>query len=265
MVGITGVDSYVGAAKQSLSMIKTASRTSLAFVPFSVHDLAGSPGAGVLAGTSTAAGVFPTDATAGYPTIDPFGASALGYLSALDYTWDVIGTLELFDTLFTAGAYAFNAATTLAAQPSFSGRVPGGTYSGLEIWIECVTAFTGIPSFAVQYMNAAGVTAHTTGVISMGTAMIVGEMRRLSLQAGDSGVQKIEAIAATVATAGTFNIHVLRRLATKRIAVANDVKNVGFLDLGGRQVYTDSALRLVATPDSTSTGKPKLYLEVANA
>ena len=69
-MAITSFDpGLIGAAKQFSSFAKTAARTSVATGWFSVFDLAGNPGAGVLAGTSTTTGVVPTDATAGCPTI----------------------------------------------------------------------------------------------------------------------------------------------------------------------------------------------------
>ena len=60
-MAITSFDGFIASAKQYLSVAKTAARTSVAASWFSVFDLAGKPGAGVLASTSTAAGVVPTD------------------------------------------------------------------------------------------------------------------------------------------------------------------------------------------------------------
>ncbi len=73
-MAITTLDRLIAAASQRVGMIKTASRTSVAAIPFSVFDLAGNPGAGTLAGSSTTAGVVPTDATTGCTTINAFGA-----------------------------------------------------------------------------------------------------------------------------------------------------------------------------------------------
>ena len=84
-MAISTFDGFIASTKQYLSMMKTTSRTSIATGWFSVFDVAGNPGAGVLAGTSAAAGVVPTDATAGCPTIDAFGGSAVGYLAQVDY------------------------------------------------------------------------------------------------------------------------------------------------------------------------------------
>jgi hypothetical protein len=166
--------------------------------------------------------------------------------------------------LFKAGAYAFNANTTLASQPSYSTRLPNTDYKGLEIWIEAVTAFTGNLSIAVTYTNQNGTTARTTGTVATGIAPTVGRMIMLPLQAGDSGLQKIESVVGSVATAGTFNVLVLRRLWSGRCRIANDGDNHDYLKTGLVELFDTSALIAVATPDSTSTGIPELILEVSN-
>lgn len=264
-MAITTLDGWVASAKQYLSLAKTAARTSVASAWFSVFDLAGNPGAGVLAGTSTAAGVVPTDATAGTPVINAFGGAATGYLSQVDFGNTVACRMKIFDMLFKAGAYAFNAAVTLAAQPSYSSRVPGGTdYTDTQIWIEAVTAFTGNLSVAVTYTNQAGVTARTTGTFATGAALTVGRMMQLPLQAGDTGVQKIESVTGTVATAGTFNVLVLRPLWSGRCRVANDGDVHGLDKTAMPVLYADSALILAVNADSTSTGLPEIELCIAN-
>jgi hypothetical protein len=184
----------------------------------SVFNSGNVPGAGTLAGTSTAAGVVPTDATTGCPNIIDFPAGKTGYLGSVQFTDQpaAIGStgpqrIRLCDMLFKAGAYAFNAAVTLASQPSYSSRIPGADYKGTEIWFEGVTAFTGNPSITVTYTNQDGTTGRSTGALSM-TAPNANRMAMFPLQAGDTGVQKIESVTATVATVGTFNILVLRPL-----------------------------------------------------
>src|SRR6059058_1681748 len=120
------VNGYVNSPKQKFPWLKTGGRTVVAGVPFTLFDVAGIPGAGTLAGSNTAAGVVPDDSIAGYPVINAFGGTK-GAISMIDFGCSVACRLQLFDRLFLAGAYAFNAAVTLAAQPSFAGRVPGGT------------------------------------------------------------------------------------------------------------------------------------------
>lgn len=263
-MAITTRDGLVAAqaTAQDFQYNKSGARTTIANAWFSMFDLAGTPGAGTLAGSSTAAGVVPTDATAGCPLIN--FSTGTGYLSHMDYSNTVACRLRLCDMLFKAGAYAFNAATTLAAQPSYSSRIVASDYTGTQIWIECVTAFTGNLSVAVTYTNQSGTTARTTGTFATGTALTVGRMMQLPLQAGDTGVQKIESVTGTVATVGTFNVLVLRPLWNGRVRVANDQSTDGQDKLGLPIVFSDSALITMINADSTASGLPELFPYIAN-
>ena len=264
-MAISSLDQMIAAASQRATVCKTASRTSVAAIPFGVFDLAGNPGAGALAVGNTANGIVPTDALAGYPVIQAFGGGATGYLAGVQFGSSVACRLTLFDCLFSAGAFVFNAAVTLTAQPSYAARVIGGTdFSNTEIWLEAVTAFTGSQSIAVTYTNQDGVPGRTTGAILTGVAPTIGRMLQLPLQAGDTGVQKIESVTSSVSTAGTFNVNVMRRLWAGRVRIANDGDAHDFLKTGMPQIFDNSALRLVVAADGTATGIPELQLEIIN-
>lgn len=254
---------FIGAAKQYVSLMKTASRTAIAAAWYSVFDLAGNPGAGTLAGTSTLAGVVPTDGTAGCPSIDAFGVSATGYLMQVDFGSSVACRMKLLDLVFKAGAYAFNANAVLAAQPSYVSRMPGGSYGDTQIWIEAVTAFTGNPTFTITYTNQAGTTGRTA-TLAAGLAPALGRMMQIPLQAGDSGIQKIDNVTCTVATVGTFNVLVMRPLWSGRCRIANDGEVHDVAKTGIPVVFADSAVVLLVCPDSTATGVPELELVIAN-
>lgn len=263
-MAITSFDGFIAAAKQYVSMAKTVTRTAVGARWFSVFDVAGNPGAGILAGTSTTTGVVPTDATAGCPTIGAFGGGATGYLAQVDYGCSVACRLKLFDLLWKGGAYVFNASTTGQTPTSFSSRVPSGTdFTNNQLWLEQVTAGTGIQNVAVTYINQDGVAGRTTGTIA--TAVnIVGSLWQLPLQAGDTGVQGVTGVVGSVATVGTFNILVMRPLWSGRCRTANDGWVHG-LDLTGMPIiYPDSALFLASCPDSTATGIPELELVISN-
>jgi hypothetical protein len=166
--------------------------------------------------------------------------------------------------LFKAGAYAFNGNIALSAQPSFSARVPGADYKGLEIWVEQVTAGTGNQAVNVTYVNDAGVTGRTTGAVGIAAAPTVGRCWQLPLAAGDAGVQTITNVTGTVATAGTFNVLVMRRLWTGRVPVAGSGDVHDMLRTGLPQIYDTSALRILVAADSTSTGAPDIAVTVIN-
>lgn len=277
-MAIATIDQYIGAAKQKIPIVKTATRTAVAIVEFSLFDIAGNPGAGVIAGTSTANGVVPTDLTAGCPLINAFAGGTTGYITGIEFYNTIAGRLRIYDMLFKAGAYAFTGATTnLNTQPAISSRCPdypgSGTVfgNGNEIWIEVTTAFLTGNNWQVQitYTNSAG-TAGRTSIISAAqaaAALTLGKMFMIALQAGDSGVQKIESVIVTngitAMTAGNFNVLILRPLVTAKLA-ATGYQRMNVLDTGAPVIYADSALIMTCQPDSTSTGLPDVLIEIAN-
>lgn len=265
-MAITTRDTLIAAmaGRQAIQYCKTGARTTVANFWFSMFDLAGNPGAGTLAGGNTANGVVPTSSTAGCPTINAFGGGNVGYMDICDYANTVACRLAVYDMLFKAGAYSFNSAVSLTAQPSYSGRIPGSNYAGTQIWLENVTTFTGNQSIAVTYTDQSGNAGHTTGTIATGVAPTVGRMLQLPLAAGDSGVQKIESVTSTVASVGTFNVLVLRRLFSARIPIANMGDTHGADKTGMPQVYATSALIALINADSTGSGVPELELGIIN-
>jgi hypothetical protein len=173
--------------------------------------------------------------------------------------------LILFDRLFAAGAYAFNADVTLASQPSYASRVPNGTnFKNLELWIEHVTAFTGQPSIQINYLDQDGI-AGDTGVYTTPAGLTVNRCVRIPLASGDVGVQRIDRVRCTVSTVGTFNVMVLRPLWQGRVITANAGDVHDLLRTGLVQIFNDSALYVLVAPDSTLTGVPEMNIEVASA
>lgn len=260
-MAITTLDQLIAAASQRVGILKTASMTTVAAIPFTPFAQAGNPGAGTLAGASTAAGVVPTDADAGFPTINSFGGLT-GYINKIEFGSTIACRLALYDMLWKGGAYAFNAAQAVTP-PSFSSRVLGGTdYTNTELWFEQVAAATGIQSVNVTYTNQGGSTGRSTGAVSQGTAGIVGRMTPMPLQAGDTGVQAVTNVAGSVATAGTFNVLVMRRLWEGRVSIANGGDIHDMLKTGLVQVFDTSALYMVVKADSTASGVPELVAEI---
>lgn len=263
---IASLNDYIASAKQRVPWNKTGALTTVASSWFSAFAIAGDPGAGTLAGTSTAAGVVPTDTTAGYPALTAFGGGAAGYLTKVEYGSTVACRIAVFDRLFVAGAYTFSASTTLSSPPSYSGRLPANQSNGqgIEIWVEQVTAATGNQAVNVTYTNQGGATGQTTGAVGIGAAPTVGRCWQLPLAAGDSGVEGITGVVGTVASVGTFNVMALRRLFSCRVQVANGGDVVDLLRTGQPQLFATSALYVLVSPDSTALGIPDLNLEVAN-
>jgi hypothetical protein len=242
-----------------------------------MFELAGNPGAGTLAGTNTAnGGSLQTDTTAGFPDIS--FSTGTGYLTRVEFGNTVAGRISLFDMIIKMGAITYNnAVITPTAQPSITARCPdytGGATFGArnELWFEALATFTTATAFTttVTYTNQAGTTGRTATMPTQAAAnLTVGKMIQLSLQAGDTGVQKIESVTTTAgaATAGTYNILILRSLWTcGRVRMAGDGDIHDMFKTGAPIVYQDSAILPIITTDSgTSSGLPEIAFEIANA
>lgn len=259
-MAIDGLSGYINGVKNDITWMKTGTRTLIAAMPYTVFDLAGNPGAGTLAIGNTANGLVPTKATAGYPQFKDF--TGMGYLTLVEFSSSVACRMMLFDRLFAAGAYAFNADVTLTSQPSYSTRIPDSNYNGLQLWIEAVTAFTGILNVNIDYLDQDGNAGNTGTVATL--ALPVGRCFQLPLAPGDSGIQKIVRVRGTVATAGTFNVMVLRRFWRGRVRGANDGDIHDFLRTGFRRFYSDTALYTILAADSTAVGLPDIAMQVTS-
>jgi hypothetical protein len=260
-MAITTLNGIIASIKRKVTYQKTGSRTTVANYPFSIFDQAGNPGAGTLAVGNTANGIVPTDAIAGYPLLAT--ASGTLYINRILARWSVAGWIDIYDTLFSAGAYAYNADTTLTAQPSFVTRLPNSDYNGNVMFLEAVTSFTGSQTIQINYLDQDG-NAGDTGAIATGIAPIIGRMYEMPLAAGDSGVSQIVRVRSTISSAGTFNVHVLRWLWGCRVNVANQGVMDSLLRTGLSQIYDTSALRVVVLTDATSSGLPSIRMETVD-
>lgn len=272
-MAITTGDGYIGAGKQAVTYTKTAAVTTVAATRYTVAQANGNPGAMTLAATGTPSGQVPTDAIGGCPTINAFGGGATGYLTRVAFNSSVVQTLELWDKVYAVGITTAQLGTlqtlTLSAQPSYSGRMPGGTdYSNTRIFVEITnTMSASATTINVTYTNESGTTGRTVAATSGSlSGFVAGRWVELPLQAGDDGVQKIESVVIGGATnaAGALNVIVARRLWRGRVAVVNGAQTDGLDRTGMPQVFADSAIVLTCTPDSTSTGIPDVEFEIAN-
>lgn len=268
-MAISNLDGLIGSAKETVNLYKTASQTTVAAIPFSCFDAAGSPGAGSLNPGNTTNGIVPTDATTGCPPIAAFGGGATGYLANVTFGNTVASTLWLYDRLFSVGNITMGtttATTTLTSQPSYSGRLPGGAFTGLEIWLE--TGGTALSNFAhtvsVTYTNQADADVSTGNQSTQN--LISRRMFRFPLAAGDTQVKKIVSVTANgvASGAGVFNIHVMRPLWMGRVLNAGYGDTHGPHQTGMPILYADSSLFMIVQADSTASGLPYLSLTVVN-
>ncbi len=262
-------DQLLAAAKQRIRLIKTAAATTVATIPFSTFDLAGAPGAGSLAIGNITAGLVPTDADAGYPVINAFGGGNAGILSSVEFGNSVACRATLYDRVYHVGSVPLTAlaTTNFSSQPSFAARLPGTDYTNLEFFLEINVAVSATATtVAVGYTRDDGTAGRTTGATASLSGFTTRRLVLLNLQAGDKGLQKIESVTVggTVASAGSVNVVVARRLWSNRMKAANDGGLDGPDKTGTPPVYETSALWLVIEADGTSSGVPEITATIAN-
>lgn len=240
-------------------------------------DATGQPSAGTLSAGNTANGLVPDNTTTGAPSIVGFSGGT-GYLTSItsicfasNETNQGSGRALLYDRLFHAGAYAFNANTTLASQPSYSARLPNTDYKGLKIFFEAVTSFTGNANITLTYTDQDGNPGHSTSW-APGVAPTIRQAWEIPLASGDYGIRKLESVVSATATAGTFNIVIARPLAWLAYRngqqAALDEEIVLWLDRTGMPtVYATSCLALTfqSPTNQTSDFGISMDVEIASA
>ncbi len=261
-MAISTLDGWIAARKSWTVLSRFATRASQAGFDFSVMGLAGAMTSGGFT-LSVPNGEVPVAGAAGYPPMTYVGVSEIPYLSGVFYSANYVMRLGVYDDLFNCGTYTYNTSTTLTGQPSFSGRVFSADYTGLELWAEVVTAFTGAFTVSVGYTNQDGTTGRSTGAVTLATDPIVGRMIRIPLQAADSGIMQINSVTGTVASAGTFNLRVLKRLWIGHTPVAYYGDLDDPLKTGLPRLSADSALFVIASPASTLVGGFELSASIA--
>ena len=269
MAGIASLDDFIGSFKQEVNFLRTSSATVTAGCWFDTTTQTGQPAVSAYYNpANTTTGVVPTQATGnGFATLNAYAAGALGYLEKVEYLLGAACRMYLADNLWIGGNYAYNASTTGQTPTSYLSRIPldaTGTpdYKNLDLFV-LVTGFTsGVLSVAVTYNNETG-TSHTTAA-TVCTPQL-GAMTQIPLYAGDAGIQGVTGVVATSASSGTtFQVLVARRLwfGAGGYGFVKDVKTIW--DTAHPQVFQDSALKLIADWDSTSSSTIDLRLLIAS-
>ena len=261
-MAITSLDNYINSNKTNLTYYKSGSVTCVAGIPFSVFNQAGNPGTGALAGgqaTTNWSGLLcNSTVTSGYITMPTINNTA--YISRVDYGSSVACRMGLYDRLTVAGPFAISGVYNWAQTPVISGRVPYNNFNQVQLWVETTAAFTGNPSFQISYTNAVGASGNT-GAVGTGAALTVNRCFQMPIS---GGIQSFNYATSTVASAGAYNVMLLRPLWTGRVNVASAGDVHDFLKTGLPIVYSGTALYCMIFADSTATGTPYLTIELAD-
>lgn len=268
-MSITTLDGLVAAIAASQDIvIQKANVTSVAGNWYSFWAATGNPGAGSLTIGNTTAGIVPTDATAGAPTINAFTGANAGYLCSFGLTASVTGCFVLHDRVWHMGSVVATslATTTLSGQPSFSGRVPGSNWGEVEAWLEINAAVSATATTAsISYQD--GTNAAQTATLDANLSGAPSARMLPFRLANGTGIQKVNSltIGGTVASTGSVNVVLLRRLAQMNVPSANiGEARQDFFRLGGQAVYADSCLALMMLATGTSSGPVYCDFQIGN-
>ena len=135
-MSITSIDDYLGAARQIIDYTKTVSKATSGGNASTYFEIAGSPGAGTLAASSTT-GVVPVDTDVGYPKITNFAGGATGYLSRFSAFGSVRATsmphrarwARVVQTFWPLTIHSSPSRTADEARPATSDPAPGSEKS----------------------------------------------------------------------------------------------------------------------------------------
>ena len=144
----------------------------------------------------------------------------------------------------------------------------GLNYANLEILVEEVAAGTGNQSVSVGYSTMAdyGVTLTTTrssGAQGIGAALIAGRCFRLPLQSGDKNIARLDSIIGTVATVGTFNVHLVRKITSHQAFNSPFSEVRGYDRTGLAYIPNNAALREVQTLGGNTSATLPVTLTLA--
>jgi hypothetical protein len=247
---------------QRLFFQKTGSVATTALLHTSMWGAAGNPVAGTLAIGNTTNGVIPTSATTGAVPFVNAPAGKKTYLARLNAfnVSQIFSSFLFYDRLWHAGSFSLVTLQTftLSAQPALTR--PDANGEDVEIWLEINTAPGAVATTVeVTYTNSTGATGHTTGASIPLTSFLTGRAVQMPLQAGDTGVRKVESviIGGTANTQGDVNVVLLRKITEVSPLPAQMFPTLlDALSLGLPEVQPNACIAVIVMPNSTVTGSP---------
>jgi len=262
-MSISTLEDYAAALKQRVQFTKVTVSAGGGFVNSTSKGSTGLPPVFSAVANATT-GVVPVAGDTGFPSLQPWSGD--GHITSVEYT-NMLAAVRgfVYDRLFHAGPIPMGATTTLGSQPSYSGRVPGGTdYKGLQIWLEGHSV-SGTPTITVTYTDQDGNPGHSTPSVAFGANQLQNYvLYNMPLASGDTGVQVIESVIVSGGTSGTFNVVVMRRLFNMYPQLAATPRVQPLEELGMPIVYTTSAIAVATYSSTGNTGTLDISIEVAS-
>jgi hypothetical protein len=193
----------------------------------------------------------------------PPGAGEALYLLALNLWVTTASGAILADRLVHTSGLS---GTSVVAQAVDSVALPdrAGAGEGVELWIEVYTQLGATArQVTASYTNQAGVAGRTatSSTIAIPATARPSVMSRLTLQAGDTGVQSVQTVtlSGSTGTAGDFGVTLLKRICVCPGTAANLMSGLGPTQTGLVEVDGDACP--FAMISATGTVAPIFELE----
>jgi hypothetical protein len=257
-MAITTLNGVIGGLQPVQVIVKPIPPALVAFMPQSLWGLAGQPGAGGF-NTGIAGATYTSPVTGGIPHFDPPGGTN-SYLARFQNSWSInSGTVMLCDRLWdgrpainTTGAQTVNSVAWPARD--VAGTTNGdGVLIGIEIASTVSSTAAALTNYT--YTNQSGTGSRTGNFLDAPTAATTaaGRFFRLSLQAGDTGVQSIQSINFSTAwTSGTMNMVAYRVLAVMDNGGIGTAAAIDAITAGFPQIFNGTVPFIIVIPAAVS-------------
>lgn len=268
-MAISNLDELISALStgQIVTYFKSSETCEGAGLYHSLWRVGGQPGTGSIPTTSSLGGqTHNTDTVGALKYSNIINPSNSHYLARLSGVSTVAGMLILYDRLWSCSGLNLGSTTPHAVSPppTLPNR-PDSSGEGVELWFEIfatgASGFTSTVSFTASYVNSNNQSGRfaTFAIPGAGTTVPrIGQMYKLQLDSGDSGVRTVSgltgsSISSTNAqTTGGFVL--LRRITEIPLSVNNSGLVLDAFQTGLPQIYSGSCLALAILASTTTTG-----------
>ena len=244
------VDMVANARPYSYLKVLTAPKAAGAFQ--SAWMAAGRPGAGVASPVYTAgSGYTCSSATTG--ALAQANGSVQNWLARATATAGVVGTLLVYDRLWSCSGMGFAASTYAVTTPSTLPARITDSGVGVEAWIEnFVAAGAASGTATLTYVNTVPTSARTGVIAAVVSAPVAGQMQPFPLQAGDVGISQVtNVITSATWTSGSFGVTLMKKIAEIPVGLAGVSQLFDWSDVVTK-IPADACIQLVWQANSTT-------------
>jgi hypothetical protein len=186
------------------------------------------------------------------------GAGLQNYLARFQVACSAIGTLILYDRLWTCSGLLTTGGTPPVTQTVVTPEtVARGGTDDIELWLEVYGApgATGA-TWTVSYTDVVNGAGRTATYAHPANAESVGQIMPMALQAGDTSVTTVASFtySASSGTNGSIGITLLRRIAEIPIMIANSGQILDSFGVGLPALPDDACLALAVLCSGVATG-----------